>query len=407
MTREFPATSVAGARPMTVRRAVLLATAVLLVASTEAHAVEVRSGVELYCEDTFCAKYAAETPRQVLTAQAAPGEQADVVVRPVDGALRFEERSAPLTAGAGCAAVTEQAVECALGPHPLLRVTLLGGTGADRLAVGGDLRAPFVVLSGGAGDDVLQGSSGAERLNGGAGADAVAGGGGDDRVFASTVDQDRLDGGDGLDELSFAAARRPVHADLAAKTAARSTVLGFEHLVGGVADDVLRGSSEAERLDGGGGRDFLDGRGGDDRLELEDGAPDRAMCGAGRDRISTTLFDDGYGDPYLAASDAFDVVASDCELAVTEDPNGGLLRRHRIGPHRLRGGVLELARPCRRCAIAGVRLRATPQGRPLARRRFAGPTLRIELPRRLRRADTIVVQLLTEPRIAFTVARER
>jgi len=86
--------------------------------------------------------------------------------------------------------------------------------------------------------------------------------GGDDRVqlldglrFAGT-----LDGGPGLDRVSYSSFSTPVRVDLSQGQATGVRQLDdFEQVIGGTADDHLQGSSADNWLEGGGGNDWLDG----------------------------------------------------------------------------------------------------------------------------------------------------
>ena len=106
-------------------------------------------------------------------------------------------------------------------------------------------------IRGQAGNDLLYGGNGNDSLNGGAGDDELRGGAGSDyAVF--------------YDDL-------PVVADLASGTATGASsgtdrLFDIENLVGTVFDDVLRGNSGANMLQGYWGGDVLEGRGGADRF---------------------------------------------------------------------------------------------------------------------------------------------
>ena len=85
---------------------------------------------------------------------------------------------------------------------------------------------------------------------------------GDDRVslvegvkFSGSVD-----GGSGLDLVSYSAFTTSVRVDLSQGQATGVGELkGFEQVVGGATEDHLRGSAADNRLEGGGGNDWLDG----------------------------------------------------------------------------------------------------------------------------------------------------
>jgi Ca2+-binding RTX toxin-like protein len=181
-------------------------------------------------------------------------------------------------------------VECIAGP---LRID--GGPGDDQLLsreCGGD-------LAGRAGDDRLVGGSIRDALAAGAGHDVLLGRGGHDwlKGDVSASGADVLNGGPGHDRASWPWSPRPVHVNLRRETGPKGDrVRSIEDATGGSRDDVLIGTDQANRLQGGPGNDRLVGRGGDDRLnggnetdvraEGSDGLPDRVSCGDGRDRVS-------------------------------------------------------------------------------------------------------------------------
>jgi Ca2+-binding RTX toxin-like protein len=187
---------------------------------------------------------------------------------------------------------------------------LIGGAGDDVLLSDGDSRmiggagddemysrAADDVVLGGAGDDTLEGrpfGRSQERpdqvFEGGSGDDTVNAGGGNDRVH----------GGRGTDTLTFACKRKhlrdscAVIVDLARNrstsrgagaSANTDRVVGFEWVMGGPLDDVIRGDGASNRLVGGDGGDVIRGAGGDDSLWGGDGN-DRLEGGDGFDRCS-------------------------------------------------------------------------------------------------------------------------
>ena len=160
-------------------------------------------------------------------------------------------------------------------------------------------------LDGGDGDDVLDGGAGADRLDGGAGVDTVsysesdkavtvylwkgAGEGGHaegdvivdvENVVGSgygdalggDAGANRLDGGAGMDTVSYSGSDEAVTVDLEAGTGKRGhaegdVIVDVENVVGSEYGDVLRGDGGGNRLDGGDGDDMLDGGAGADRLD--------------------------------------------------------------------------------------------------------------------------------------------
>ncbi|KAA1419498.1 hypothetical protein F0U44_13800 [Nocardioides humilatus] len=120
----------------------------------------------------------------------------------------------------------------------------------------------------GSGDDVLSayGRTGA-RLHGGEGDDTLSG----------WTGANVLDGGDGVDTVTYADSAGAVTVDLDGvaddgEAGEGDAVVDVENIVGGPGDDVLSGDSSANTLLGGSGDDFLIGGDGDDVLDGEAGA---------------------------------------------------------------------------------------------------------------------------------------
>ena len=95
---------------------------------------------------------------------------------------------------------------------------------------------------------------------------------------------DMLDGGPGLDRLSYAQRTRGVVVDLAkggpaGEPGEKDVARGFEWLTGGKGDDRLGGDDGDNDIDGGGGGNQLTGRGGDDFLRNASGP--KVSCGQG------------------------------------------------------------------------------------------------------------------------------
>lgn len=116
-------------------------------------------------------------------------------------------------------------------------------------------------ISGGSGNDRLQGEGGIDTLIGGAGNDLLIGG------YLS----DSLDGGEGIDTASYVDAETGVNVSLTTRLgndgSGIDSLTGIENLVGSRFDDVLRGDSGSNVIDGGaGGSDRLDGATGFDTV---------------------------------------------------------------------------------------------------------------------------------------------
>jgi Ca2+-binding RTX toxin-like protein len=132
-----------------------------------------------------------------------------------------------------------------------------GGNGNDA-AVGGD------------GNDLLLGGEGGDQLDGEGDHDDVRGEGGGD-VVAGGSGADGLSGGADYDVLDYSDASRSVHVTLDGRNddgpgEGDNAVPDFEEVRGGIGDDNLSGSDNAERLEGGDGDDDLTGGGGPDAL---------------------------------------------------------------------------------------------------------------------------------------------
>ena len=174
-------------------------------------------------------------------------------------------------------------------------------------------------LDGGDGDDMLDGGIGADRLHGGAGMDTVSYSGSDKAVtvylwegagegghaegdvivdvenvvgsgygdvLGGDAGANRLDGGAGMDTVSYSGSDGAVTVDLEAGTGKRGyaegdVIVNIENVVGSEYGDVLRGDSGANRLYGSGGGDVLEGGAGADRLDGGLGVDTVSYSGSG------------------------------------------------------------------------------------------------------------------------------
>jgi Ca2+-binding RTX toxin-like protein len=323
--------------------------------------------------------------------EAAPGERNDITVDHGYDDITLRDDGAEIRVeGSGCRAVDPHTVACAVmgrvdlgvatgdeadhvranGPPFYDRVYVLGpgddtgegpgmsgGEGDDRL-LGNDLEGgpgndSLTVPDSGAGDDYershADGGPGDDRLSGGARPDSLYGGGGRDELAGGAgndvlsdgdlgdpegggarhpVDADVLDGGAGVDLVSYTARTAPVTVDLrreegAGQAGEGDRLSGFEAATGGAGDDVLVGTAAIDRLDGAAGRDRVVGGPGDDDVRGGEGR-DVVLGGAGRDNV-----EGGGGADGLAGGGARDRVAG----------GGGDDRiRGGDGPDRLLGG---------------------------------------------------------------------
>ena len=261
---------------------------------------------------------------------------------------------------------------------------LEGGAGDDRLfggPGGGDdvlLGGPGTdALFGGLGDDVLAGGAGADTLNGGPGADtasyAQSAAGVEIRLYDGTVlggdaegdvldgiehltgsayadilagdaGANRLDGGGGVDWLSYAASDAGVDVRLrngsgSGGHAEGDVIAGFEHVEGSDYNDIFGGDSHDNHLSGRGGDDGLWGSSGDDVLEGGAGA-DRMFGGVGEDWVVywdsdaavTVDLGEGTGTGGHAEGDTFDGIEN------VEGSGFGDLLEGNDDANRLNGG---------------------------------------------------------------------
>jgi Ca2+-binding RTX toxin-like protein len=169
---------------------------------------------------------------------------------------------------------------------------------------------------GSTGDWILDGRAGNDTLYGGEGHDRLLGGRGDDLIFASTEDN-LVDGGAGLDTVSFLDSATGVRVELSDgglglwpdtnPTTVRSNVLrNIENVTGSNQDDFINGSRAVNELDGGAGNDRLLAWGSGDFLTGGTGADIfdvRQVVSAvrrGTETVSVTDFEYDAGDRIAA-----------------------------------------------------------------------------------------------------------
>lgn len=144
-------------------------------------------------------------------------------------------------------------------------------------------------VTGTSGDDIITGNGVANLLNGWWGSDTLNGGGGDDRLIGDDGN-DTLNGGAGSDTADFSSVAAGVTVNLAITTAqvtghGSDTLESIENLIGSLANDVLYGSTGANRIEGFHGDDHIRGQGGDDTLFGDDGN-DTLLGGNGNDVLN-------------------------------------------------------------------------------------------------------------------------
>ena len=195
-----------------------------------------------------------------------------------------------------------------LTPNGVPRLEFFGGPGPDVIdAQGGSLtgapRTDPVHVRGGAGIDSLGGGDGDDSISGDDGSDNIFGFAGNDTIDPGAGDDAPVDGGDGIDALSFQDSPAGVQVDLALSNIRQNTgpegsdaFARIENVIGSELNDDLRGDGGPNLLDGFAGNDTIEGRGGtddlrggtnDDTILARDGEADAVACGSENDTVTT------------------------------------------------------------------------------------------------------------------------
>ena len=150
---------------------------------------------------------------------------------------------------------------------------IYGGTGNDVIWGSGGVD----YLYGEAGNDELHGNTNRDYLYGGDGDDTLKGGSGNDYLDGG-FGYDVLNGGDDIDDVSYAFFAGPINANLSTGVVSFpgngtrvDTLTSVENLTGTNGNDVIRGNSLANVLNGRGGNDYIYGGSGNDVLYGGDG----------------------------------------------------------------------------------------------------------------------------------------
>jgi Ca2+-binding RTX toxin-like protein len=192
-------------------------------------------------------------------------------------------------------------------------LTLLGGVGNDELT-GGALSDDTLVD--GPGNDVLHGGGGDDGLVSGEGGDELFGEGGNDLLIETALcEGDRLDGGEGRDNASWAKLATPAGAGVDARldqgiagevgsedqvkcpvSGTPDTLAGIEDLEGSPRSDVLVGDAGPNQLLGHQGEDSYFAGAGEDSILANSESRDAVInCGADTDTAIVDL--PAIGDP--------------------------------------------------------------------------------------------------------------
>ncbi len=161
--------------------------------------------------------------------------------------------------------------------------------------------AEVISFSLGGGDDHVTGGKGSDYISGWTGADVLIGKGGDDRfALRGDLDFDRVDGGNGRDNLSYTALTDTAvtgqfkggvyQIKYGATKVVEATAVETITITGSSGDDLLKGGGDWDQFYGGAGNDTLYGGGDFDMLYGGEGNDD-LYGGAGADRFFFTTPD--------------------------------------------------------------------------------------------------------------------
>lgn len=277
-----------------------------------------------------------------------------------DGAWLLREEPVPVVAGDSCIALGSSEARCPITGSPDA-VFLDGSAGNDLIEV--DSSTPShvsAIIDGESGTDTLIGGSGDDNLSGapavsehptdvlyGRGGDdslanaaVLEGGPGSDLLIAAACSRQMIDGGGGVDSVSFARSTGKVGVDARIGDVAVYDRRSFggsleqsgchspeeeptqidesvERIEGSRWDDVLSGNASANTLLGRGGDDRLEGLGGGDIL-VGGAGRDWLLGGPGLDRLYATdgsrdrLIDCGDPSEGVALADPVDIPPRHC-----------------------------------------------------------------------------------------------
>jgi len=113
-------------------------------------------------------------------------------------------------------------------------------------------------ITGSTHNDILTGDANDNVLDGGLGDDVILGGLGNDTI-TDIQGNNFIDGGLGLDTMSYAAASSGVNVDLQINSANGSTISNIENIIGSNLDDTITGDGRDNVIEGGAGNDVIDG----------------------------------------------------------------------------------------------------------------------------------------------------
>jgi hypothetical protein len=203
-------------------------------------------------------------------------------------------------------------------------VVAIGGEGSDTIT-GGEESEDILVDGPGGGADVLSALGRDDALTHNGGADELLGGGGNDLFLSNSVcDGERIVGGEGRDNASWARFGEGVEANLASGLAGRpgsgetpscggeplDSISGVEDLEGSSYGDVFYGDAGPNQLLGHPGPDVFFAAAGEDSILANSGDADITI-NCGPDNDSAVTDHPQYGDP----------APVECEQVAEADPN--------------------------------------------------------------------------------------
>jgi hypothetical protein len=215
---------------------------------------------------------------------AVPAAKCKVGTKP----LKTDARGVPRPVGDGCDVGAIERIAChdnfLVGPN-----SFVGTNASDQILSGGNLD---VVLAQGGDDQIATGGAG----------DSICAGKGDDVIGPGEVvgsGDDQIDGGAGIDFLTYNNSAGGLTLDLTAGTAVgpiigTDTLLKIEQAQGSETVDTLLGDAGPNLLVGGGGVDMIKGRGGIDVIDAKDNVADALIdCGPGKNSKEKAKIDKG------------------------------------------------------------------------------------------------------------------
>lgn len=207
-------------------------------------------------------------------------------------------------------------------------------TGAGNDSIDGGLGADTIFA--GDGDDIVTSANNSSdnRVFGGAGNDVITSSGrgeyfgeaGDDRLIVANGTNETLDGGTGNDTLDASGAtfNYVINLTTGLTNFAGEVYSGFENVLSGGLNDELRGTLDANLMDGGDG---------DDRI-LAFAGNDTLIGGLGEDTLNG-----GEGDDSLEGGDGDDRIFAEAGNDTLEGGAGNDLLEGKIGDDRINGGL--------------------------------------------------------------------